>query len=76
MITYGVGSRNLRTLSECLDEFAEFIKKYGIEKLVVRGNKWNYWPYKLLRIMLMALLGVICVILNTLPMAQSYANGQ
>ena len=31
MITYGVGSKNLRAVSECLDEFAEFIKLYGID---------------------------------------------
>ena len=31
MIIYGINSKNLRTVSECLDEFAEFIKLFGID---------------------------------------------
>ena len=31
MMQYGVGSKNLRAVSECLDEFAEFIKLFGID---------------------------------------------
>jgi cytoskeleton-associated protein 5 len=31
LITYGVGAKNLRSVAECLDEVAEFIKSYGID---------------------------------------------
>jgi len=31
VILYGVGSKNLRAVAECIDEIAEFIKNYGIE---------------------------------------------
>ena len=31
LFSYGVGSKNLRTVSECLDELSEFIKSFGID---------------------------------------------
>ena len=31
MMSYGVGSKNLKAVSECLDEYAQFIQLFGIE---------------------------------------------
>lgn len=31
LVSYGLHSKNLRTVAECLDELAEFLKLYGID---------------------------------------------